>query len=133
MTTYRWFIHIVLTGCTVVAVALFLLVALSRLSYPFAIEWIEGNTFLHVMRVLQGQPLYVAPNYDFIALIYTPLYYYISAPIAAATGNIMMAMRLVSLLATLVAFAALYAIARAYGASSLLACSPWDYSLRHTR
>lgn len=119
MTTYRRFIHIVLTGCTVVAVALFLLVALSRLSYPFAIEWLEGNTFLHVMRVLQGQPLYVAPNYDFITLIYTPLYYYISAPIAAVTGNIMMAMRLVSLLATLAAFAALYAIARAYGSSSI--------------
>lgn len=119
MTTYRRFIHIILTGCTGIAVALFLLVALSRFSYPFAIEWLEGNTFLHVMRVLQGQPLYVAPSYDFITLIYTPLYYYISAPIAAVTGNIMMAMRLVSLLATLAAFAALYAIARAYGASSI--------------
>ncbi|WP_322487719.1 hypothetical protein [Chloroflexus sp.] len=76
MMTYRRFIHIVLTGCTGIAVTLFLWVALSRLSYPFAIEWLEGNSFLHVLRVLQGQPLYVAPSYDFIPMIYTPLYYY---------------------------------------------------------
>lgn len=119
MTTYRRFVHIILIGCTSIAVILFLFVALSRIQYPFAIEWLEGNTFLHVLRVLQGQPLYVAPSYDFIPLIYTPLYYYLSAPVAIATGNIMVAMRVVSLLATLVAFVALYAIARAYGASAI--------------
>lgn len=96
MTAYRQFVHIILIGCTIVVVTLFLFVALSRIRYPFAIEWVEGNTFLHVLRVLQGKPIYVAPSYDFIPMIYTPLYYYVSAPVAIATGNIMIAMRVVS-------------------------------------
>lgn len=114
MITYHRVAHIVFVIGTSVAVTLFLFVALSRIGYPFSLEWMEGNTFLHVLRVLQGQPIYVAPSYEFIPLIYTPLYYYISAPVAATTGNIMFAMRTVSLAATLITFLSLYIIARAY-------------------
>jgi hypothetical protein len=87
-------------------------VALSRLAYPFSIDWLEANTYLHVTRVLDQQPLYLPPSYEFIPLLYTPLYYYISAAIAVGTGQVMLAMRLTSFAASLLACAMLYAICR---------------------
>ncbi len=95
------------------AVAAFLVVALARAAYPFAIEWLEAATFTHVARVLEGKPIYAAPSYDFTALIYTPLFYYLAAPVAWLTQNVMLSMRLVSIAAALAAFAALYSLCRA--------------------
>lgn len=56
-------------------IGLYLYTAISRLSYPFALEWVEGNTYLHVLRVLQGKPIFGPPNFEFIPMIYPPLYY----------------------------------------------------------
>ncbi len=44
-----------------VAVGAYLYIALSRLTYPFALEWLEGNSLVEVHRILTGQPLYPAP------------------------------------------------------------------------
>lgn len=59
----------------------FLWVALRRMGYPYELEWMEGGVLIHVQRVLAGQPLYVAPSLDFVPFLYTPLYYYLAAPL----------------------------------------------------
>ena len=97
---------------SVVALIAFLFVALSRVTYPFALEWLEAGTYTHVVRVLEGKPLYAAPSYEFITLIYTPLYFYIAAPWAWLMRNVMLSARLVSIASSLVAFVALYGICR---------------------
>jgi hypothetical protein len=106
-------INAALIGLSAIAVGAYLYVALIQVSYPFSIEWGEANTFAHVLRVMQGQSVYTAPSYTFIPMIYTPLYYYAAAAVAAATGQIMLAMRLLSLLSSLLAFAMIYGICRA--------------------
>jgi hypothetical protein len=61
------------------------------------------------MRVLQGKPIYIAPNYEFIPMIYTPLYYYLSAFLKILTGlNIMSSMRLLSFFSSLVLFICIF-------------------------
>ena len=87
-----------LAGAYVLA---FVVVAIARLSYPFELEWLEGVVLEHVRRVLDGQPVYVAPSLDFVPLNYTPLYYYVSAAVAAVLGSGFVPLRLVSLLASL--------------------------------
>lgn len=99
----------------VVAVGAYLAVAAARLTYPFALEWIEPNSYGHVARVLEGRPLYGPPDFDFIAMIYPPLYFYVSAALAWPLRSIVLAMRLVSVGASLATFALIYAIARARG------------------
>ncbi len=98
-----------------IAIASYLVVAVRRAGYPFALEWVEANTYLHVLQVLAGQPIYGPPSFDFVPMIYPPLYYYAAAPLAWATGQIMLAMRLVSLTASLAAFTAIFLIARGRG------------------
>ncbi len=73
----------------------------------------SSGTYTHVVRVLAGKPLYAAPGYDFIAMIYPPLYFYVAAPLAWLTQNVMFSIRLVSMMSSLAAFALLYAICRA--------------------
>ena len=97
---------------SVVALIAFLFVALSRVAYPFALEWLEAGTYMHVVRILEGKPLYAAPSYDFIAMIYTPLYFYIAASLAWLTQNVMFSMRWVSIASSLVAFVMLYGVCR---------------------
>ena len=104
--------RICLIAPAVVAVFSFLTVALSRVAFPFALEWLEAGTYTHVARVLEGKPIYAAPSYEFIAMIYPPLYYYVAAPLAGLTGNIMLSIHLVSMGSALAAFLLLYGICR---------------------
>ena len=83
---------------------MFLAVALLRLSYPFDLEWMEGGSVDHVVRVLAGQPLYVAPQVTFIPYEYPPLYFWLSAAVARLTGVGYLPLRLVSLVSTLAVF-----------------------------
>lgn len=101
-----------LVGLSIIAFCTYLYVAFSRIAYPFSLEWIESNTFLHVLRVLQNEPIYGPPSYDFIPMIYTPFYYYVVAAFTKLTGQIMLSMRLVSILASLLVFVMIYALCR---------------------
>ena len=89
-----------LAACAIAAIAAFFIPALFRLSYPFPLESTEQASLEQVRRVVQGQPLYVAPTLQHVPLVYAPLYYYVSAPIAALVGVSYTPMRLVSLLAS---------------------------------
>ena len=39
-----------------------------------------------VRRILNAQPLYVAPSLDYVPTLYTPLYFYVAALVARAVG-----------------------------------------------
>ncbi len=95
---------------TVGYVAAFLWIAVNRASYPFDLEWMEGGLVDHVERLLAGKALYTAPSVDFVPYIYNPLYYVLSAPIAAVIGVGYLPLRLVSIAATLSCFGLIFGI-----------------------
>jgi hypothetical protein len=84
-------------------------IALSRIAYPYELEWLEGGAVDHVGRILSGQKLYVSPSLDFIPYLYTPLYFYLSAAVAGLTGLGFWPLRLVSFLASVGVFFLVYA------------------------
>jgi hypothetical protein len=90
-----------------VAVGAYLFIALSRLTYPFALEWLEGNSLVEVHRILAGQPLYTAPTAGYVPDGYPPLYFAVSAAAARVLGVSYLPLRLVSLVSSLACFALL--------------------------
>jgi hypothetical protein len=90
-----------------VAIGAYLYIALSRLTYPFALEWLEGNSLVEVHRILSGQPLYPAPTAGYVPDGYPPLYFVLSAAAARVVGVSYLPLRLVSLLSSLACFALL--------------------------
>jgi hypothetical protein len=81
--------------------ALYLALSLERLPHPFELEWMESGSLEHVMRVLRGQPLYVAPSLDFVPFPYPPVYYWAAALVSQVLGAGLPALRAVSLAASL--------------------------------
>jgi hypothetical protein len=90
-----------------IAIAAYLYIALSRLTYPFALEWLEGNSLVEVHRILAGQALYPAPTAGYVPDGYPPLYFAVSAAAARVFGLSYLPLRLVSLLSSLACFALL--------------------------
>jgi len=82
-------------------IALYVALASARMQHPFELEWHEGLSVDKVNRILMGQPLYDRPSMSYTPLIYTPLYYYVSAGIATLTGIGFLPLRLVSFAASL--------------------------------
>lgn len=91
----------------VIAILAYLFVALRRLDYPFALEWLEGNSLAEVRRVLAGQNLYPAPAAGYVPDGYPPLYFAVSAAAARVLGPSYLTLRLVSLVSSLACFALL--------------------------
>lgn len=102
----------IVLGVSVLYVLVFVVMAFYRVPYPFELEWMEGSSVDHVRRVLAGQPIYAEPSVEFGAYIYTPLYFYISAAVSLVTGVGFTPLRLVSFLATLSCFGAIFALVR---------------------
>ena len=88
----------------------FLVVALQRIRYPFALEWIEGGLLDEVRWLLAGHNLYVRPSVDYVPFIYNPLYFWACAGAAKVLGASFFTMRLVSLASSLGTFGLLYAL-----------------------
>jgi hypothetical protein len=88
-------------------IAAYLVIALSRLTYPFTIEWLESNSLVEVHRILTGQQLYTAPSVGYVPDGYPPLYFAFSAAVASVLGPSYLSLRLVSLVSSLVCFALL--------------------------
>ena len=87
------------------AVGGYLVVALHRLGYPFAVELLESNSLVEVHRVLAGQQLYAAPTVGYVPDGYPPLYFGVGAVAASVLGQSYLALRLVSLVSSLACFA----------------------------
>ncbi|MCW2892246.1 MAG: hypothetical protein JWO75_1735 [Actinomycetia bacterium] len=90
-----------------VAVGAYLFIALSRLNYPFTLEWLEGNSLVEIHRILAGQPLYPAPTAGYVPDGYPPLYFAVSAAAARVFGVSYLPLRLVSLVSSLACLALL--------------------------
>lgn len=78
----------------------------TRVPYPFDLEWMEGGMLAHAWRLDQGLPLYVAPNPDFVPYIYPPGYSAVLAVFGKVFGLSPALGRVVSLFGTLAAAAA---------------------------
>jgi hypothetical protein len=87
---------------------LYLYIALSRISYPFAIEWLEDGMAQGVQRILEGKGIYVAPTVEYIPFIYTPLFYYLGAAAAYFLEMSFFPLRLVSFVASLGCFLVIF-------------------------
>jgi hypothetical protein len=92
--------------------AAFLYICLRRIHYPFSLEWMEGESLVQVVRLLNGKLIYVRPSYEYVALPYTPLYFYVSSLFARLLGMEMFSLRLVSFLSSLACLALSYLICR---------------------
>jgi hypothetical protein len=88
-------------------IATYLVMAVARLSYPFAFEWLESNSLVEVHRILTGQAIYPAPAVGYVPDGYPPLYFAVSAAAASVFGGSYLPLRLVSLVSSLVCFALL--------------------------
>ncbi|EFO80137.1 hypothetical protein OSCT_1998 [Oscillochloris trichoides DG-6] len=81
-----------------------------RLQYPFELEWIEGGIHDQVQRIVEKKPIYVAPSIEFVPFLYTPLYFSLSSLISPLLGGGLFPLRLVSFVASLVSFVAIFFI-----------------------
>lgn len=76
---------LVAVGCLWQAGAFFF-VALSRATYPFDLEWLEGLQLLQAREILVRHALYPAPSADFIPFVYEPLHALLLAAAGALFG-----------------------------------------------
>ncbi len=90
-------------------IAIDLFIILSRMFYPYQLEWMEGASLVEVNHILQGRILYLPPSVYFVPLIYPPIYFYASAGLAKLIGLGFGALRLVSFLSSLICAIVLYA------------------------
>lgn len=88
-----------LAGVSSAMLALVARTMASRLLFPYELSKMEGYLVDHVRRVASGQPLYAAPSEQFVAFLYTPLFYWICAPLMSAGADGFIAARVVSLAA----------------------------------
>lgn len=105
----RWLVAGAVVGAAFVAV--YVVIALLRLRYPYELEWIEGGMVDHVARARAGQPIYGSPSLAFTADIYTPLYFFVAAAVSFVTGLGFFPLRLVSFVASLALFGAIAKLA----------------------
>lgn len=110
----RWgtSLRIILLTFAGLFVLMYLGVAVARLSYPFEVEPLEGGSLTQVHRILAGKPVYIPPTLEFTPYPYTPLYFYLSAGVAAVMGVGFAPLRFVSLAASLGSMVLIYHFVR---------------------
>lgn len=94
-------------------IAMYIVIAVKHLVYPFELEWMEGASVDHVRWILAGNAYYGPPKLAFTPFIYPPLYFYVSAGAAKVLGVSFFSMRLVSFLASIGCLIHLFRLARA--------------------
>lgn len=81
----EWLALALLLGGVLVAIgpALWELILVSggRLDAPFDLEWLEGGMLIEARRFWSGAGLYTAPEFEYVPLIYPPLYFVLLGPV----------------------------------------------------
>lgn len=108
-STDRWFFVLVWFAALAVALALGQAASLARLH--IALNYNEGWNAFHALAAMTGGTLYPQPP-SLMTNNYPPLSFFVVGGVGWLTGDLIVAGRIVSLLATLVAGAAVYAVAR---------------------
>ncbi len=114
-TLHKWieqFFRVFLFLCAFSYVLAYLYIVYSRIRYPFELEWMEGGSLLQLLRMLQGEKLYVAPTLEYVPFIYQPLYFYLSTLAAKVVGGSFLPLRLVSFLSTLGCFTLIFLLVK---------------------
>ena len=91
-------------------IGVYLWVAAHRVGYPYELDWMEGGSVALAARAAGGHSLYAAPSLAYVGWTYPPLYYWVAAAVSKVTGPGFVALRLVSLTASLAAMATLAAM-----------------------
>ena len=102
----------ILVPASIIYILLLVFVALSRLDYPFELNWMEGGLLSVVERILGGQAVYAEPSLNYVPFAVTPLYYILSAIVAGATGADFMALRLISFVSSLLCLTIIFLFVR---------------------
>jgi hypothetical protein len=108
---YKFLLAVLLLGA-IAFIGAFIFVSLSRITYPYALGFMEGGMVDHVSWILAGNKLYGPPSVDFSAFGYSPLYTYLSVGLTMVLGEGFVPLRIISFLATLGAFAILFLMVR---------------------
>ena len=95
------FLRYLLLSVAILFIIVYLILAFLRIGYPFELEWMEGGSVDHVIRILSGQKLYVSPSLEFVPFIYTPVYFYLSAVLSKIVGIGFLPLRLISFISSL--------------------------------
>jgi hypothetical protein len=77
-----------------------LLTVAGRVLFPWPLEWMEGASVQHALRLSRGLPVYAAPSAEFIPFLYPPLAYVPMALAITALGASLPAARAASLVCT---------------------------------
>ncbi len=113
-------VRFILVALAMGFIGVYVAVALSRVAYPYELEWMEGGVLEHVARLVSGKDLYVEPSLEFTPFVYTPLYYYVSAGFVEVFGPGFFPLRLVSFLASLGSMVVLFGFVRKETGSAVL-------------
>lgn len=81
--------------------AAFFILGLMMIFAPFEYDWLESVHLDQIHRWLLGQQLYAAPSLEYIAVIYPPLYIYVSSFFVYLFGESYTSARFVSFLAVI--------------------------------
>lgn len=76
-------------------------VSVQRISYPFELEWNEGDMAIGAIRVVEGKPLYPPPDKGYSGYSYPPLYYMMCGVLFKIFGVSLSVGRALSFLASL--------------------------------
>ena len=115
MKIYDWVYRAAVVSvlvCVIYYLAVVLYITVSRIRYPFSLEFVEGDSLIQVYRILQGKFLYTEPSYQYVAMDYPPLYFYISALFARLIGFGFFPLRLVSFISSVGCISMIYLICR---------------------
>jgi hypothetical protein len=115
-------VRAVLLALAGLGLSTFALTVAGRIAFPWPLEWMEGASLQHALRLLAGEPLYAPPSAAFIPYLYPPLAYLPVAGAAALLGPSLPVARAVSLAASL---AAMLFVGRAAQRASGHAAAGW--------
>jgi hypothetical protein len=106
-------------ACVLYYFIIIIYITFCRIRYPFSLEFVEGDTLIQVYRILQGKLLYVEPSFQYVAMNYPPLYFYVSSFFSRLIGFGFFPLRLVSFVSSLGCISVIYLICRKEGTGIL--------------
>ncbi|MEW5961029.1 MAG: hypothetical protein AB1801_25155 [Chloroflexota bacterium] len=115
----RWLSQLALVAAAAFA-AMYLLTAMPRLVYPYDLDFIEDGILMTALRLAHNQPVFIAPNANFVPHVYMPLYPWLGGLLFQLFSPTFLWLRLLSLTATLITGGLVFWIARRESSSTWL-------------
>ena len=101
LTSVTKTIKVFITTFSVIQLIFLCVLWVNHINFPLNLEPMELTVRQHVLRIVNGLPLYPEPSSNFVALAYNPLYYYLTVPFTYIFGTGLSTMRFVSILGML--------------------------------